>query len=737
MAKAIRGLGPSATSWVVRPGAMECFHPSPLRSVVINELVAHSETPNVPEFVELYNHSTNPVDVSGCILTDDFKTNQYVIPSGSTISPGGFLSFDASLGFTLNPAGDTIYFIKPDGSRVLDAVQFEGQADGVAFGRWPDGANEFYPLQTPTAGTNNSAITIGNIVINELMYDPISGNDDDQYIELYNQGTNTVSLAGWKFTASVTYTFPDTASIAAGGYVVVGKNTFELFSNYPTLNSGNTYGNYSGKLSHEGERVALSMPESLYGTGTVYVVEDEVTYGVGGRWGEWAKGGGSSLELIDPHSNHRLAANWADSDESQKSAWTTVQKTGVLDNGANYESAIEHAQIGILDVGECLVDNVEVLYHGSNYLTDSTFESGLGNWSLQGSHVQSSLDSPGYNSSHCLHIRCTDKFWPAENSCQGVLETNDLAAGDTVTLQYEARWLHGCPEPDFRLNGNWLEATTVLPIPRNLGTPGGRNSTYITNAGPALYDVLHSPAVPAANQPIVVTAKVHDPDGLKSLTLYYRIDPATSYASVAMKDDGTGGDAIAHDGVYSGTIPGQSAGTVTAYYLAAVDNQGAATRFPALLTDGSPVRECVVMFGDGNPGGSFGVYHVWMTQANVDRWASLADLSNEGNDFTFVYDNNRVIYNALGHYSGSPFHQQFDTPEGNLCAYKWEFPEDDKFLGATDFNKIHQPGNSPGDDNSLQREQTTWSFMRAVGVPWGYRRFVAVFRFKGWNPPTS
>ncbi len=709
------------------PGAMECFHPSSLRSVVINEILAHSETSSVPQYVELYNHSSNPVDLSGCILTDDPKTNQYVIPSGTTIGPGGFLSFAAALGFTLNPAGDTIYFIKADGSRVLDAVPFEGQADGVAYGRWPDGADDLYPLQSRTPGTNNSAITIGNIVINELMYDPISGNDDDQYIELYNQGTNTVSLAGWQFTAGVTYTFPGTANIAPNGYVVIGKDTTGLFSNYANLNSGNTYGNYSGKLSHQGERLALAMPQSLYSTGTVYVVEDEVTYGVGGRWGEWAKGGGSSLELIDPHGNHRLAANWADSDESQKSTWTDIEHTGVLDNGASYESGIYHAQVGILDVGECLVDDLEVDFDGTNYIANPTFETDLSNWSLQGSHVRSSRESPGYDSSYCLHIRCSDKFWPAENSCQAVLLDNNLASGDTVTMRYKARWLHGCPEPDFRLNGNWLEATAVLPIPRNLGTPGARNSTYITNAGPALYDVTHTPAVPAANQAVVVTAKVHDPDGLQSLTLYYRIDPATSYSSVTMKDDGTGGDALAHDGIYSATIPGQSASTVAAFYLAAVDQQGAATRFPALLADGSPVRECVVMFGDGNPGGSFGVYHVWLTQTNVNRWANLADLSNEGNDFTFVYDNNRVIYNALGHYSGSPFHQEFDSPVGNLCAYKWEFPEDDQFLGATDFNKIHQPGNSPGDDNSLQREQTSWSFMRAVGAPWGYRRFVAVY----------
>ena len=46
------------------PGAMECFRPSPLRNVVINEILPHSENPAIPQFVELYNHSTQSVDVS-------------------------------------------------------------------------------------------------------------------------------------------------------------------------------------------------------------------------------------------------------------------------------------------------------------------------------------------------------------------------------------------------------------------------------------------------------------------------------------------------------------------------------------------------------------------------------------------------------------------------------------------------------------------------------------------------
>ncbi len=712
------------------PGQMDGFTPSALRQVVINEFLPHSENPAVPQFIELYNHSSNRVDVSGCILTDDPATNKFAIPTGTVIGPAGFVSFPQSqFGFTLNGAGGTLYFIKPDGSRILDAVQFGAQADGVSFGRWPDGANDFYAFTTNTPGTNNSTILIGNLVLNELMYDPISGNDDDQYIELYNQGTNTVNLAGWQLTAGVTFTFPN-VSIAPSGYLVVAKNLTNLLTVYTNLNPGNTVGNYSGKLSHDGELVVLSQPATLYTNTAILVAEDQVSYGSGGRWGEWADGGGSSLELIDPHANHRLAANWADSDDTQKSSWADIETTGVLDNGENYDSTIDYAQIGLLDAGECLVDNIEVDYNGVNYVSNGTFDgtSGTANWMMEGCCVRSSLDSPGYASSaNCLHIRCSDRIWTGDNSCEVALKSNSMVSGDTVTLRYQARWVHGWPEPLLRLNGNWLEATAALPVPRNLGSPGLPNSRYVTNAGPAIYNVTHNPTVPSASQPVVVTAQVHDPDGVQSLTLYYRLDPATTYTAVPMLDNGTGGDALARDGVYSATIPGQAADQVVAFYVAAGDALGATTRFPSLRPqDNEPVRECVVMFGDGNPSGSFGVYHLWLTQTNVTRWANLSDLSNEGNDGTFV-NGKRVIYNMWGRFAGSPYHQEFDTPVGNLCHYKWEFNEDDKFLGATDFNKIHQPGNGPGDDTSIQREQLANTFLRSLGVPWLYKRYAVVY----------
>lgn len=709
------------------PGQMDPFTPSPLRNVVINELLAHSDPPYY-DYIELYNHANQSVDISGCILTDDPTTNKFVIPSGTILPARGFISFsETNMNFGLTALGATVYLKNPNQTRILDAVQYTGQGHNTPTGRVPDGAADFYPLSAPTPGAPNAGFLFSPVVINELMYNPISGNDDDQYVELYNRSNGPVNLGGWQLTGAVSFLFPTNVNLAANAYMVVARNLTNLFAKYPNLNATNTVGNFSGKLSHNGERLALTMPDYIHVTNLIAVAVNEVTYGTGGRWGQWASGGGSSLELKDPNSNNRLAANWADSDETQKSVWTNIEFTGVLDNGANYDAWIDYAQIGLLDVGECLVDNIEVDYNGTNYVVNGTFETGTNGWFFEGDHCRSSLENTGYLSAHSLHLRCSDRIWTGDNSCEMALNTNSLGAGQVATLRFKARWLHGWPEPLLRLNGNWLEATGRLPLPVNPGTPGMPNSQLVPDAGPALYNVTHNPTLPAANQSVVVTVQAQTPRGLQNLTLYYRLDPATTYTTVPMKDDGTGGDAIAGDGIFSATIPGQNANTLAAFYISATDSNSIATRFPAIRPgNNEPVRECAVLFGDGNPGGSFAVYHLWLTQANVNRWASLSDLSNEMNDGTLVVGN-RVMYNMQGRFAGSPYHQGFNSPVGNLCHYKWVFNDDDAFLGATSFNKIHQPGNGAGDDASLQREQLANTFLRALGVPWLNRRFVAVY----------
>ncbi len=99
------------------------------------------------------------------------------------------------MGFALRAAGETIYFKDPNNTRVIDAVRFGAQENGVSTGRYPDGAAGFYRLQTKTPGAKNGRQRIPDVVINEIMYDPVSGDSDDEYVELHNRTTDSVDLS--------------------------------------------------------------------------------------------------------------------------------------------------------------------------------------------------------------------------------------------------------------------------------------------------------------------------------------------------------------------------------------------------------------------------------------------------------------------------------------------------------------------------------------------------------------
>lgn len=723
------------------PGTAEVLQTNALRNVVLNEILAHTDLP-LQDSIELYNHSNAAVDVGGCTLSDDPATNKFTIPAGTTIPARGFVYFNQTqLGFGLDAAGETVYFKNPDGTQVLDAIHFEAQENGVSFGRYPNGANDWYRLSTRTFGTNNTAPRVSTVGFNEIMYHPIVGGDDRQYIELYNRGTTNVNLSGWKLGGGISYKFPTNCVLAPKSYLVVGCNIASLLTNYPQLNATNTYGNFGGKLSGKGERLTLAMPDDIVSTNGIGavstnwidIVVDDVTYGTGGRWGRWSDGGGSSLELTDARTNKRLASNWADSDETAKAPWTTIAATGVLDNGSGGFSPL---QIGLLDAGECLVDNIEALNNsGVNCAGNSGFEFGMNSLAFIGSHSRSSLaTNAGFGGGVALQVRTADSIATGPNAVQLTLTNNSFSAGQTATLRFKARWLRGCTEPLVRFWGCYLEATGPLTVPGNLGSPGLPNSRANTNTGPAIYQVRHDPAVPAANEPVVVTARVADPDVITSLIVSYRFDPTTTVTNLTMNDSGTGGDAVAGDGIYSATLPARSTGAI-AFYLVATDNFGKTNRFPELVADNAPVRECVVWFGEPSPSNLFGTYHLWLTQTNVNRWKALPAMSNEDIDGTLVY-NGRVIYNMGGRYSGSPWHQNYDGPAGNkACHYVWSMPTDDRLLGYTSFNKIHWPGNdiqndtitSVQNDATLQREQAANLFLRQLGAPWMNRRFVAVY----------
>ncbi|MGE3310063.1 MAG: lamin tail domain-containing protein, partial [Limisphaerales bacterium] len=728
------------------PGGQEVVRTNPRASVLLNEVLAHTDLPQL-DLVELYNHGNDALDLGGCILTDDPTIHRFRIPEGTRIAPRGFLEFNEDqLGFRLDAAGESVFLIDADATRVLDAVRFGPQENGVSSGRYPDGTPEWRRLASITAGSANPPFLVSPVVLNEILYNPISGDSDDEFVELFNRTSAPISLDGWSFTDGIDYRFPTQTVIGPNAYLVVAKNRSRLLANHPGLSPGAVVGDYGGTLSNGGERIALAKPDFITTTNELGVIQRrridievaEVTYGTGGRWGQWSDGLGSSLELIDPFSDALQPSNWADSDESAKAPWTTIEFTGRVDNVA---SGVSSSRLHLLaqGPGEYLIDDIQVVTEGgANRVANANFDSGLTGWTVQGNHRRSALAAgEGSAGSNALRIRATGRGDTAVNRVRAPINPA-LAANSTATLRARVRWIRGWPEFLLRTLGNGIEAFGRLTIPGNLGTPGARNSRAVNNAGPALFDVTHSPAVPAGGQAVVVTARVTDPDGVDTVSLRYRQDPSTSQTTVTMRDDGSSGDEVAGDGIFSGRIPGRAAGVLVAFTVSATDRESnpASSVFPQPATFPFPTptpREALVRWGESKPFGNLGVYRFWQRQADANSLRSRESLANDPLDCTFVHGDERVIYNAEMRAKGSPWHG------GSVGSdYVFTMPDDDPLLGARDL-AIVTLGNL-GNDGTAQREQAAFWIGRQLGAASLHRRHIHFFEngnFKGLYEDTE
>lgn len=702
------------------PGELDPVVPVPQKNVVINEFLAHTDDPQL-DFIELYNRSNQRVDLSGCILTDDPWTNKFRIPDGTFIEPGSHRSWDQNqLGFALNAAGETIYFLSADGSRVLDAVQFGGQENGVSTGRSPDGSPYWRRLAWPTPGTANAPRRIEPVVINEIMYHPISEEDDDEYVELHNRSSEPVDVGGWRFVKGIDFTLPPSTVIPPGGFLVVAKNQDRLLGNYAQLNAANTVGNYSGQLSNGGEYLALAKPDWIVvtnqagevSTNRIWITVAEVAYMDGGRWGLYSDGGGSSLELIDPRADPMLPSHWADSDETAKAPWTSLSITGRFDN-ANTSVSANRLYLGLLETGECLVDDVEVLRFGqSNVVANGGFESGGSGWVFSGNHSGSLVVSTGaVSGANCLYVRATGDMDTGPNAIRTSLTTG-LTLNTTNVIRARARWLAGSPQILFRIRGNGLELAGDLIVPKNLGTPGLPNSRRVANAGPAIYDVRHDPPLPQANEIVKVTCRVSDPDGVSLVRLRYRIDPSSTLTTVTMVDNGTQGDEVAGDGIYTAQLAGRSAGTLVAFRIVATDAAGATSTFPAR----APQEECLIRWGDPVPFGTFAHYHLWFTSATAS--ARTNGLDNTWRDSTLVYGQHRVIYNAGFRDKGSPYH----AGRGDIAV---QTPADEPLLGTLR-RVFASTGNGGSEATGIRSQLAAW-YAQQLGIPYLHAHYMRLY----------
>ena len=259
--------------------------------LVINEFMAANtitlEDPDdpcdFPDWVELYNSTDQTIDLGGMYLTDEFNDpNEYMIPEGIDIEPGEFLIFYADnnsvqgpmhTSFVLNADGEEIALVDIDGETFIDKFDFDNirQVEDISYGRFPDGADTWQFMATPTPELPNQAVVIPppeSIIFNEILAH--SDMNEPDWVELRNMTDETIDIRGWFLSDAKSnlkkFEIPDSTPIEPGGLVVFYQDQHFGDTNMPGCHSA--FG-----LSENGETVYLY--SGLGGEFTGYNEEQE------------------------------------------------------------------------------------------------------------------------------------------------------------------------------------------------------------------------------------------------------------------------------------------------------------------------------------------------------------------------------------------------------------------------------------------------------------------------------
>jgi hypothetical protein len=601
-----------------------------------------SSATNDAFWFNLINYGSTNVDLAGCVLSrhGPGPDNDYTFPA-QTLAPGELVEVTQdTLGFEVS-AGDRLFLYGPGGSNVLDAVL----APSVLVGRWPDGAGAWAYPAAPTPGASNSFVFNRDIVINEIMYHPPSlpaQTSSETWVELFNRGSNTVDLTGWALGGGPAFSFTPGTSLPAGGYLVVANDVAYIQTNFPGIA---VVGPFSGKLSHHDDSVIL--------TDAAGNIANQVHYFNGGRWPAYADGGGSSLELRNPWADNSQPEAWAASDETGRSSWSNYTYSAVSENVLGPTQWNEF-QLGLLDAGECLLDNFQVVQSPSTapleFLQNGTFETGLTAWRILGNHSHSFVETdPDNATNHVLHLVATGPTETLHNHLETTY-ANSRAITDGMTYQvsFRAKWLAGNNHLNTRLYFNRVAQTTVLPMPSLHGTPGAPNSTFTNNIGPTFAAFGHSPIIPQPNQAVTVSASASDPAGVQALTLWWSVSGGAWQQTPMLAGSAAGLSGYTN---YAGLIPGQPAGTLVQFYVRAADNLGVSSTFPAR----GPNSRALFKVANGEtlmP--QLHRLRMLMTAADTDLLMAATNvMSNDLIGLTLVYDETQVFYDVGIHIQSS------------------------------------------------------------------------------------
>ncbi|MCB0043938.1 MAG: lamin tail domain-containing protein [Caldilineaceae bacterium] len=296
--------------------------------VVINEIQPRSDSSDSAR-VELYNPSPYPADISHWRLRDDQNaTPDLTFPRGVVIPPASYRVVDAaqfggqSTALLRYPrTGGMLELRSADnqsqGSGYITSVRFQGFDTGLTYGRYvtSEGRVFFIPQQQPSLGAENVGPTTSALVVSEIMYHPVSG---DEFVTLYNAGSASVKLYDPAFPAhtwrldGALFIFPPGLEIPPGGtLLVISGDPAQACVEYGMGMETQVAGPLGRTLIDGGDDLMLMRPLTPEADGSVpYQPADVVVYDDAAPWPTAAAGQGAALERADPAAFGSEPTNW-------------------------------------------------------------------------------------------------------------------------------------------------------------------------------------------------------------------------------------------------------------------------------------------------------------------------------------------------------------------------------------------------------------------------------------------
>ncbi len=534
-------------------------------SVIINEIHYHpSSEDSADEFIELYNRSSDPADISGWGITDEVL---FDFPEGTIIPGNGYLvvakeprriqetrgaevvcgPYDRSL----SNASGVVRLVENQQACVCQV----SYSDSPPWPRTADGDGPSLELRQPdldptdavnwwsswvpfgTPGRRNSSIE-GPVVINEFMASPTLGAG---WIELFNTTDERIDLSGFYVSDDerdlTRYQIPAGKKIEAGRCFLVTE-----------LECG--FG-----LAMEGETLFLTAPDEktiwsqYHYSEQVEGVSQARHPNAGEDWYSYIFGspGGSNpapqlvggVVINEVYYHPKSDRDAEEFVEVYNPTSQTVNLSGwAIGDGFGY-----HFPLGtLLPADSYLVIGNSPIHVMSLFGLQGVlgpFESGRlsnrGERIALHDHLGNLVDEVSYADSGA---------WPVEPD------------GDGASLELI--------NPTFERNMPACWAASV-----GNPTPGRVNSVLSDNIPPQLVSLVHSPTIPTSADNVLVQARVVDHDGhVAAVAVFFKRDQDEQYVSLPMTPEGAGSD------TYRAVLPPQPDGTLVEFYIRVEDDRG-------------------------------------------------------------------------------------------------------------------------------------------------------------------